>query len=349
YLGYYVHPHIAWWLQLIAPAVPVLSILVLLGSPIALKWGRRGVRYTHVALLILVLWRFAPDLLGVLRSGGRSLSPGNLPQGALVVMVHNAKWKDGSDDEQTLDLLERLQPHIVAYQEASVRFLDRGIGYSPEVVPAMRLGYGLPPLTRESQRRVNQPILTRLPAESFTEMSLSEPGTQGSSDAARAMLDWNGTQIAFYSVHLRSYLRWGLPRNPGSSTFRRIRNMINAIRADVIARAQEAERLRSLIRTESRPFLIGGDLNATRHNWEYRHLRGGLIDVARASGVLKLGTFPAAFPVLRLDHVFVSRDWKVIGADVGPELTSDHRPLLVAVELRPTERAITQNLTKARP
>ena len=335
YLGLYIHPALVWWLQLIAPLVPLLSVLALAISFVVLRATRPSVRIAHVVLIVLILIRFAPAVPGLARAGWDLVAGG--PAGAsdaLVVLVHNAKWNPPETEDATRKYLARVNPHVVAYQEASVRFLDRGTGYSEEVVPAMRLGYRMPPLSGDSQRRVNQPVMTTLPADTFAEYSLSEPGTRGTSDVSRAVIRWQETDIAIYNVHLRSYLRWGAPWAAGDGAFRRFVLLVSAIRTDVLARAKEAEALQAMTDRERLPYILGGDLNATRHNWEYRFLRRGRIDATRRGGVLFPGTFPAILPLLQLDHILASSDWRVMDASVGPKLASDHRPVIATLALR---------------
>ncbi len=80
------------------------------------------------------------------------------------------------------------------------------------------------------------------------------------------------------------------------------------------------------------PMILAGDFNSTPQGRVYQRVveRSGMIDAAR--GLQLVGTWPANLPgVLRLpiDHVFVSRDIHVVSYEIGPDLGSDHRPVLV--------------------
>jgi endonuclease/exonuclease/phosphatase family metal-dependent hydrolase len=87
------------------------------------------------------------------------------------------------------------------------------------------------------------------------------------------------------------------------------------------------------------PRLLCGDLNSRPGSPEHRRLEGSLVDgalVAPPAG--GSATFPALRPLVRLDHVLVSPDLRVVRTVVprGRALrrTSDHLPLVVELELQ---------------
>jgi endonuclease/exonuclease/phosphatase family metal-dependent hydrolase len=84
-----------------------------------------------------------------------------------------------------------------------------------------------------------------------------------------------------------------------------------------------------------------GDMNATPRTVVYRTFAAGLTEArraARASG--RVPTFPSTFPVLAIDHVFVSAGVTVeaVRTPLDPlsRMASDHLPLVVDFSLRPT-------------
>lgn len=80
------------------------------------------------------------------------------------------------------------------------------------------------------------------------------------------------------------------------------------------------------------PIVFGGDLNEPLHEAPcHRLLRGRLTDAARA--VRRVApSFPSPWPRLRLDYLYV-RGLRVRDARVLPTTASDHRPLLVEVDV----------------
>lgn len=83
--------------------------------------------------------------------------------------------------------------------------------------------------------------------------------------------------------------------------------------------------------------LLAGDLNCTPWTAPFRALAkaGGLRDTSPGFGWQP--TWPSPFPgLLRIpiDHALVTTDLTCVARSVGPDLGSDHRPLLVAVTAR---------------
>jgi endonuclease/exonuclease/phosphatase family metal-dependent hydrolase len=82
------------------------------------------------------------------------------------------------------------------------------------------------------------------------------------------------------------------------------------------------------------PAILLGDFNATGASIVYRTLAAGLKDARRlAPKSAGTSTFPSAFPLLRIDHVFVTPDVRVLGIaapyDRLTRRASDHLPLVM--------------------
>jgi endonuclease/exonuclease/phosphatase (EEP) superfamily protein YafD len=83
------------------------------------------------------------------------------------------------------------------------------------------------------------------------------------------------------------------------------------------------------------PVLLLGDLNITPWNFRFRRLlqQSGLRDSARGFGVQP--TWPSFNPLLRipLDHCLHSPDTFILHRQVGPDVSSDHFPLIVTFRM----------------
>jgi len=80
------------------------------------------------------------------------------------------------------------------------------------------------------------------------------------------------------------------------------------------------------------PAILAGDLNATPWSSAFAGLAGR--GLRRASGLAP--TWPAAAVGLMgipIDHVLVTRQWRVIASRTGPNLGSDHLPVLATLAL----------------
>lgn len=110
------------------------------------------------------------------------------------------------------------------------------------------------------------------------------------------------------------------PMPPISAGYHHVRN------AKFAARAAEA-------RVSGLPTVLVGDLNASPWSSAF----GGLAanGLRRATGFVP--TWPAVgrvFPGIPIDHVLVSAHWSVVSQARGPDLGSDHYPVVVELALR---------------
>ncbi len=97
----------------------------------------------------------------------------------------------------------------------------------------------------------------------------------------------------------------------------------------------------------TKPTLLIGDLNITPWNYHFRKLlqQTGLLDSAKGFGVQP--SWPNNNPFLRipLDHVLHSPDIVVLQRTIGPDVKSDHFPVIVDLAI-PEQSAATDSLSK---
>lgn len=121
----------------------------------------------------------------------------------------------------------------------------------------------------------------------------------------------DGQPIAVYAIH---------PRPPESQARADARD---SLLADV------AERVAG----ESMPVVVIGDFNATPWSYAFRSFAAdtGLVNSQEGYGLA--ATWPTTFPVtlVPLDHMLHSESLTTVKRSVGPDLGSDHLPLLVEV------------------
>ncbi|MEZ6234004.1 MAG: endonuclease/exonuclease/phosphatase family protein [Phycisphaerales bacterium] len=98
---------------------------------------------------------------------------------------------------------------------------------------------------------------------------------------------------------------------------------------------QQVRQIRAWIAEEPRPVVMGGDFNCTPMSAEAGAIRAAdLTDAHRAVGT-GLGTtwgHSVAWPGFRIDHVY-TRGLTPLACAVGPDIGSDHRPVIVRVRL----------------
>ena len=101
----------------------------------------------------------------------------------------------------------------------------------------------------------------------------------------------------------------------------------------------ELRRLDQELRRERRPLVVAGDFNATRHHPSFRRLLShGLADAHERRGRGWAATWPRDRwplpPLMRLDHVLVTRGVAVRSVREGVGRGSDHRPVVADLVLR---------------
>lgn len=146
-------------------------------------------------------------------------------------------------------------------------------------------------------------ILSRHP---LADAQALQPRTDHDTLRLRATLAWNGEPVHLSALH---------PMPPISSAFAQARDQ---------ALQDEA---RHLAQTGGLG-VMAGDLNTTP--WA-RGLWGAEQAQMRRAGAA-VPTWPNAWgwlSVLPLDHVLASPGWKLVDAHTGPDLGSDHRPMVV--------------------
>ncbi len=335
YAAYWIPPEAAWWLQLLAVGLPLL-VVVLGMLALAMLWQRCWLMLGGV-LLALLLYGLRHGWTGGTASA---------PDEALVVMTYNVPASHQpalGDSLQALVL--RYRPQLIGFQEVGVwRYVQLG---RPSTV---RLIGHLRPLVEHQGFRFSAPdpmhglmfaevvTLTRLPVVR-QEIRPLERGTEGLIyQAVRSELCWNGRLFVHYNVRLQSYgpiKLWEVLRDGGWKHLANWRRWLGAYRRAMLQRAVQVRKLRAWIDQEQLPVILSGDFNSTPDQWFYGRLARGLQAAGRFGGIAA-PSWPAARPLVRIDHILVSRAWEVLDSAVPASGLSDHRPVIARLRWRQT-------------
>lgn len=152
-------------------------------------------------------------------------------------------------------------------------------------------------------------LFSRWPITAAETVRLSSNGVS----AIRATIDWNARPITLVAAHLH----W--PIGPRTSD----------------RRNTELAGLAVLAQSDRGPLLMLGDFNITPWSPHFRAFldASGLHDCTLGHGLDP--TWPSQVIALgiRIDHCFASPHWRSLDARVGPAVGSDHRPMLVELQL----------------
>ena len=325
----YVHPAIAWWLQLLAIGIPVMAAAVgLLAIADVLMQRWLLLTFSMIALVTFGL-RYASALT-------RDAADGSEP---LTLVTFNVGGVDPFERDRVA-----MRPILIDYTPDVMCVQEFGSGYRNDVQRSREdlhglidsLGYEIVAPERWRSHRDPPPIISRLSLEDSTMVGLS---TRRDADPAgtvlRAQYSWEGRSFVVFNVHLQSFTTQRPWEQGETLSPRAWIRFFRRTSTAFLQRASEAAEIRRLIRREELPIVLCGDFNTTPHQYTYWQLAEGRRDAFRTHGGFWGPTFPARRPLFRIDYILTSDHWLVDAVDVGPELPPDHRPVIARLRLAP--------------
>ena len=292
-----------WWpgtLLMFGPRwVWALPLAVLAPAALAI---RPRVLWHLLAALVLVVG----PVMGFRLPWGRLLAE---ETGGPGVRVLTCNTHGGRLDARALaELIAETRPDVVALQE-----------WSGENEAAV-FGRG------EWFVRTDNPLglASRYPIRGAEALGYHELGGKGS--VVRYELETPGGTLHFFNVHLAS-AREGL-----EAVLQTRWRGIPAVRANTALRWHESEVVSRWAGEVDGPVLLAGDFNMPTVSAIYRRHWGHYANAFSAAG---LGTGYTKFTPrsgIRIDHVLAGPGWRCRRCWVGPDVGSDHRPVLADLE-----------------
>lgn len=228
------------------------------------------------------------------------------------------------DVERVADVLAALEPDIVCLQELDVgRARTGGVDQAEAIAALLRMKSRFHPAMTVEEEQYGDAILTALPHTVVKSGALPTLDIPGLEPRGALWLDFDigGRPLQIINTHL------GLvPREQRAQA-------AHLLGPDWLGTAMHRGDV-----------MLVGDLNAPPASSVYRACRRRLADAQlQAPAFRAVASFPSAFPMLRIDHAFVSEGVRVrrVGVSDGPiaRRASDHLPLIVDFELRPAAPA----------
>lgn len=303
-----------------ASALVVISLVAIwpgvFGAPEMVADGRfqLGVVSVGVAGVLLVLrswWSAAVvGLVGVVHLGpvvglglGLGLAGGAVGprvDGALSVASCNL-WYGNSDVPAFMGFVDQATPDVMALLEVSPLF-HAAITSMKDDYPHQQ--FAEVALPTGNQTRFGMGLVSKFPIRDFRVVA----EVDGALPYLRCTVDVHEVRIDVYIVH-------AMPPQSGA-------------RRAYLAHVAEAV-------DPGRSTVVLGDFNATLYSpsFEAFSARSGLVD-SRVGFGRQATWAPRGWPLglgFDIDHVFVSRDLRVVDREVGVVVGSDHRPVMVTV------------------
>ena len=226
------------------------------------------------------------------------------PQSPILrVLTYNVE--KGSRTEDIARVIRSHAPDVALLQEVDKGTTRVGGQDQPERLGAMlQMHMYYAPSYKVDGGTTGQAILSRHPLEDCHTVTLA----RSRNIAAQAAITWRDRRILLISTHFSSTYKLDLDHAKESAA----------------ARLREADRIVGIVREATQPTIVGGDLNCGPESPPMRTLTRALNRVTQNAP-----TFPAAYPVLTLDHVLFTGGLSVRRTIVGAKGTSDHLPVIV--------------------
>ncbi|KQS76530.1 endonuclease [Rhizobium sp. Leaf384] len=241
----------------------------------------------------------------------------------LTYNVHSCIGTDRRmDPERIAEVIAAAQPDVIALQEVDVgRARTGGIDQAARIADALKVTAHFHPALHVRDEQYGDAILTALPSRLVKAGPIPSMGeTRG---ALWVEVEVDGRTVQIFNTH------FGLGRTER-------RRQAEALLGDAWI-GNDACR--------TAPVILAGDFNAIPSSVAYGLLKRRLPpvrvgdDPGKADGGRRrIGpTFPSRFPLLRLDHIFVSEDIETVSA--GPvrtplsRIASDHLPLQASLRI----------------
>jgi endonuclease/exonuclease/phosphatase family metal-dependent hydrolase len=253
---------------------------------------------------------------------GLHAGSGGVPDRALRVMTYNIE-AGNSNLERIADVIRANGAQIVALQEVDVHWAERSNFTDEAQALATSLGmqmrfapiYHFPGSdSTKPPREYGVALLSRYTIEEWVNHELSRLSTQQQNPIPAEMpgfleatINFRGTRIRVFNTHLD-------------------------YRSDPRVRQQQVLETLRYIGESSTPTLLFGDLNAPPDAPELQPLRARLRDAWPAPAGPGF-TYPSNAPVRRIDYVLTSPHFLVRDAKVPETIASDHRPVVIDLEL----------------
>lgn len=155
----------------------------------------------------------------------------------------------------------------------------------------------------------------------------------------RFVLDVDGQAVAIYNMHMHLPLL-NEPRFAGLAPGGMAQL---ALQYDELHRNRLIHRLLDLLAQEDLPYIVAGDFNTSDNTLIYDDLAAVMRDSFRETSTGLGATWPAAAgddplpgaipPLLRIDYVWHSPGLQALATEIGPDLGSDHLPVVATLAL----------------
>jgi endonuclease/exonuclease/phosphatase family metal-dependent hydrolase len=237
------------------------------------------------------------------------------PLKVLTYNVHSCRGTDRKlDIARIAAVIGACNADIIALQELDVgRRRTGGFDQAHEIAALLEMQAHFHPALHVEEEKYGDAVLTALPSRLIKADALPSIGEPRGALWLEIIVD--GTPVHVFNTHL------GLRRGE------RLTQIKTLLGPDWLGH----DRCRDL------PRILMGDFNTVPSARGYKTIAANMRDAGVSADGRRRPTFPARFPLLRLDHIFISRELAPIDTAIDTSrlarLASDHLPLSATLKL----------------
>jgi endonuclease/exonuclease/phosphatase family metal-dependent hydrolase len=231
----------------------------------------------------------------------------------LTYNVHSCVGTDRRlDPNRIADVIAETGADIIALQELDVgRKRTGGVDQANVIASLLKMEAHFHPALHVEKEKYGDAIITAMPTQ------LVKAGPLPSVGERRGAI-WVRVEMAGFSLNV-------LNTHLGLRNVDRVRQAATLLGEEWIGSAE----------FQAAPAIICGDFNAIPSSPAYKHIARQFRDIQLLTGPKVRPTYPSRFPLLRLDHIFVSEGLGVPASSVVStplaRRASDHLPLLARI------------------
>ncbi|MBB4234643.1 endonuclease/exonuclease/phosphatase family metal-dependent hydrolase [Rhizobium esperanzae] len=216
------------------------------------------------------------------------------------------------DPGRIASVIAEAEADVVALQEVDVsRRRTGGVDQAHAIASLLKMQAHFHPALSIAEEQYGDAIITALPTGAVKAGPLPSIGEQRGALSVEIVV--GDRKLLVVNTHL------------GLRGRERIQQMTTLLKAGWLRGSAD----------ESLPTILCGDFNAIPASATYRLVARSLKDAQLAGSTAPRATFPARYPLMRLDHIFVTDDLVVKRAAVLENrltrVASDHLPLLAEI------------------
>ncbi|MBY3595197.1 MULTISPECIES: endonuclease/exonuclease/phosphatase family protein [Rhizobium] len=239
-----------------------------------------------------------------------------MPDKSIKLLTYNVHSCIGNDRKldpgRIASVIAEAEADIVALQEVDVlRRRTGGVDQAHTIASLLKMQAHFHPALSIAEEQYGDAIITALPTGAVKAGPLPSIGEARGALSVEILV--GGRKLLVVNTHL------------GLRGRERIRQMTTLLNSGWLHGSSD----------EPVPSILCGDFNAVPSSATYRLATRSLTDAQLAGNAAPRATFPSRYPLMRLDHIFVTNDLVVERASVLEtrltRVASDHLPLLADI------------------